>query len=179
MFLTGKLPGTSSLSAPIAGKTLKQLTLGRGTFTYTCADTDPTNQASYLSESVDLYDVAAILPFLPSEATLHSLVPQFYAYDYSELSNSSLKCVGNVYTDHGATMTALYNFDTFPVVVQASVNPPDSAAFNAKWVYSTTLDNAWEVYRVETYGGATPPTCKDHNGTFELGFAAEYWFYGT
>jgi hypothetical protein len=125
-----------------------------------------------------LYDVAAIIPFLPNEATLHSLVPQFYAYDYSELQNSSLKCVGNIFTDYGATIVALYNFNTFPVTVQAGVLPPNNAAFNAEWVYSTTLDGAWEVYRVETYGGAMPSTCRDHNGTFEIGFAAEFWFYG-
>lgn len=121
--------------------------------------------------------MAAVLPFLPNEATLHSLVPQFYAYDYSELQNSSLKCIGKFYTDYGATVVALYNIDTFPVKVEAAVLPPDNAAFDAEWVHSTTLDGAWEVYRVETYGGASPPTCRDHNDIFELGFAAEYWFY--
>lgn len=179
VFLTGKLPGTSFLPPPSAGKVLKQLTFGRGTFTYTCADTNSTSQPNYLSESIDLYDVASILPFVPSEATLHSLVPQFYAFDYSELQNSTLKCVGNVYTDHGATMVALYDFDTFPVVVHAGVNPPDNSAFDAKWIRSNTLDHAWEVYRVETYGGAIPPTCEDHDGTFQIGIAAEYWFYST
>ena len=147
--------------------------------TYTCANTDPADQATYLSESVDLYDVAAILPFLPNEATFHSLVPQFYAYDYSELQNSTLKCVGNINTDYGSTIIALYNFNTFPVEVKAAIFPPDNISFNAEWVYSTTLDGTWEAYRVKTYGGATPSTCQDNNGAFEIGFAAEYWFYSS
>ena len=117
------------------------------------------------------------MPFLPNEATFHSLVKQFYAYDYSELKNSTLKCVGSIYTDYGATVVALFDFDTFPVKVGTAILPPDNIAFNADWVYSTTIDGAWEVYRVETYSGATPPTCQEHNSTFELGFAAEYWFY--
>lgn len=126
-----------------------------------------------------MYDIASLIPLIPNEATLHSLVPQFYVFDYSELQNSTLKCVGNIYTDYGATVIALYKFNTFPVQVQAGVLPPTDTAFNAEWIYSTTLDGTWEVYRVETYGGAIPPTCREHNGSFEVGFAAEYWFYGT
>lgn len=145
--------------------------------TYTCNNTDPTDQPTYLSENVDLYDVSAILPFLPNEATFHTLVQQFYAYDYSELQNSTLKCVGNIKTDYGSTIIALYNFNTFPVEVKSAILPLVNTAFNTEWVYSTTVDGAWEAYRVETYGGAIPPTCQEKIGTFEVGFAAEYWFY--
>ncbi len=35
-----------------------------------------------------------------------------------------------------------------------------------------------EVYRVETAGGKAPSTCKDNDGTFEVHYAAQYWFYG-
>lgn len=35
-----------------------------------------------------------------------------------------------------------------------------------------------EVYRVNTAGGAAPHTCEGMGGSFEVQYAAEYWFYG-
>jgi hypothetical protein len=34
-----------------------------------------------------------------------------------------------------------------------------------------------EVYRIETAGGAPPKTCKDQTATFQVPYAAQYWFY--
>lgn len=36
-----------------------------------------------------------------------------------------------------------------------------------------------EIYRVNTAGGSPPATCSGMPATFEVQYAAEYWFYGT
>jgi hypothetical protein len=40
-----------------------------------------------------------------------------------------------------------------------------------------TTNNIKEVYRVNTAGGSAPATCKDQEATFEVEYAAVYWFY--
>lgn len=38
--------------------------------------------------------------------------------------------------------------------------------------------NVKEIYRVNTAGGNPPKTCDGMPTTFEIQYAAEYWFYG-
>jgi hypothetical protein len=40
-----------------------------------------------------------------------------------------------------------------------------------------TTNNIKEVYRVNTAGGSAPATCKDQAATFQVQYAAVYWFY--
>jgi hypothetical protein len=175
------LSGIHALPLPAADKTLKYLTLGRGIVTYECNSTIPgDDQPAYLYQNTDLYDVAPLAQNLPSEDALHALVPQFCGYDYSELRNTSMNCVGRIYNQFGHTIVNLFGFNVpeFTIEIAWAIPSPAGHAVNGYWGLSTTLDKDWEVYRVETAGGVTPTTCKGHeNSTINIAYAAEYWFY--
>lgn len=50
------------------------------------------------------------------------------------------------------------------------------------WLYLTSTDgtvgNYKSVYRVDTAAGSAPATCKDMPPTFEIQYAANYYFFG-
>lgn len=102
-------------------------------------------------------------------------MPKFLAYDYSELTNSSLLCIGDIYTQDGSTAVDILG-DEFNLTVNAVIVAPNSTV-NTYWAQSLSDDGTWEVYRVETAGGAVPADCSGQSSTFELTYAAEYWFY--
>lgn len=46
------------------------------------------------------------------------------------------------------------------------------------WLKLLGTAGSWkEIYRVDTAGGVAPKTCADYAGTFEVEYAAVYWFY--
>jgi hypothetical protein len=175
------LSGTHVLPLPAADKTLKYLTLGRGTMTYECNITmSGHDQPIYTHQNTDLYDVAPLAQNLPNEEALHDLVPQFCEYDYAELRNTSMKCVGRIYRQIGDTVVSLFGFNVpeFTVELTWAIPSPAGEAVNGYWGHSATINSDWEMYRVETAGGVTPTTCDGHdNTTINVAYAAEYWFY--
>ncbi len=173
--------GTHALPLPAADKTLKYLTLGRGVITWACNSTIPgDDQPAYLHQNTDLYDVAPLARNLPDENALHALVPQFCDYDYAELRNTSMNCVGRIYNQFDHTIVELFGFRVpeFTIEITWVIPSPAGQTVNGYWDHSATVDKDWEVYRVETAGGVTPTTCKGHeNSTINVAYAAEYWFY--
>jgi Protein of unknown function (DUF3455) len=160
---------------------LKYLTLGRGIMTYECNSTIPgDDQPAYLHQNTDLYDVAPLAQNLPDEEALHSLVPSFCEYDYAELRNTSMSCVGRIYNQFDHTVVNLFGFNVpeFTIEITWAIPSPVGSTVSGYWAHSTTIDKDWEVYRVETAGGVTPTTCKGHeNSIINVAYAAEYWFY--
>jgi Protein of unknown function (DUF3455) len=174
--------GPYALPIPAAGNTLKYLTLGRGVNTYDCNSTDVTEdqRPKFLHQNTELYDVAPLAQNLPNEDALHSLVPLLREYDYAELKNTSMKCIGRMYHRDNALFVHMFGFDIpeFAITLTWAVPPPTGPTKNGQWTSSASLDDAWEVYRVQTSGGATATSCKGHeNSTLEVVYAAEYWFY--
>ncbi len=169
------LPGTTALPAPDSGKVLTVLTLARGNMTYSCTDS-PSELPSYVSQQTELYDVAPLIQLFPSEETLHNLVPQFLSYDYSELTNSTLQCIGDIYTQDGETSVTLTGYEPFTIHVNVDIMAANSG-LETYWAQSVSADGTWEVYRVETAGGAVPANCGGQSSTFDITYAAEYWFY--
>ena len=145
--------------------------------TFDCTDSAPSDEPGYISENVELIDVAPLIQYFPSEETLHELVRKFYEYDYTELKNSSLICIGTIYTQFGETTVNLDGYQPFAIQVNAAIGAPNENDLDGYWDLSVSFDKAWEVYRVETTGGAIPPTCSDQNSTFQIPYSAEYWFY--
>lgn len=173
--------GTHALPLPAADKKLTYLTVGRGIMTYQCNSTKAgDNQPAYLYQNTDLYDVAPLAQNLPDEEALHALVPQLCEYDYAELRNTSISCVGRIYSQFGRTIVDLYGFNVpkFATELTWAIPSPAGQTISGYWDHSATIDKDWEVYRVETAGGVTPTSCKGHeNSTFNVAYAAEYWFY--
>lgn len=149
--------------------------------TYECkGGTYGNDQPTFHHQNTELYDVAPLAQNLPNEDALHDLVPRFCEYDYAELRNSSLTCVGRIYTEQPDTVVDLFGFNEpqFSIEVTWAIPSPAGQAVNGYWSHSATTDRKWEVYRVETAGGAAPTTCEGHeNSMLEVAYAAEYWFY--
>ena len=170
------VPGTNTLPAPSPDQKLSALTLAHGNLSYSCTSGSPDSVPFYISQQTTLFDVAPLIQFIPSEDALHSLVPQLYAYNYAALSNSSLVCIGHIYTDSGKTTVDLTGYQPFTLHVNATIAAPNPQA-DSYWAQSLSEASDWEVYRVETAGGAIPTSCAGLSERFEVGYAAEYWFY--
>lgn len=111
------------------------------------------------------------------EEVLSTYVQQLYDYDYGDVKNSSLECVGAIGTLDGTAVVTLYEIDTFEVNLVETLPSPDDPETNGLWAHSRSLENDWEMYRVEMIGGAVSSTCDGQTGTFDVQYAAEYWFY--
>jgi Protein of unknown function (DUF3455) len=173
------LSGAEALPVPGVGKKLKYLTLGRGVNTYECSNPED-DQPAFLHQNTDLYDVAPLAQNLPNEDALHSLVPRLREYDYAELRNTSMNCVGRIYNELDDTVVNLFGFNIPPFAIDFTkvIPPPTGQTTNGFWNHCATIDKAWEMYRVENSGGATPRSCIGHeNSTIDVVYAAEYWFY--
>jgi hypothetical protein len=182
--LSSLLPLASrALPLPAESKKLKYLTLGRGLMTYECkSPTTESDRPVYLHQNSELYDVAPLAQNLPDVNALHALVPQFCEYDYSELRNTTMSCVGRINSQSGETIVDLpgFNEPEFSVEVTWAVPSPHGQDVNGYWDLSASENDDWQIYRVETTGGAAPTTCKGHeNSTLDISYAAEYWFYHT
>ena len=171
--------GTDNLPAPSPNKMLKVLAVARGFLTYSCVGVDPMLEPRFVSQDTSLWDAAPLVQSSLDEDALHQFIPQLYDYDYASLTNSTLDCIGNIYTEEKEEVVNLNDATNFQVHVNEVVEPPEDAAFNAHWAHSTNLDATWDIYRVETYGGAAPPHCGGQEETIIVGYAAEYWFYHT
>lgn len=180
--LTPDCAGTNSLPPPDANKGLLYLALARGIFNYYCYQPDASETPIFLSQETQLYDARPILPDIPDEDAFHSLVPDFYNYDYASLKNSSLHCLGTISTLDRQTVVVISDPDTLDIqtieVGQIeSIPTPDDREFDANWAKITSKDEAWQYYRVKTYYGAPPTSCAGQEKAIELHYAAEYWFY--
>ena len=120
--------------------------------------------------------MAPLIARLATEAAFHSLVLQFYDFDYMELQNSTLECMGTIGTDNDTAIVTLFEIATFEALAYETVLPPDDPRFNGRWAHSHSPKRSWDVYRVEMAGGAAP-VCDHQATTLEVGYAAEYWFY--
>lgn len=168
--------GTDSLTAPPLGKPLQYLAVARGIYTYTCMGGGPTEVPVFQSQSTQLYDAAALVPGLPNEVTFHSLIPQLYEYDYAELENSTLECMGTIGTINDTAIVTLFDIATFEALPYESVLAPNNPSENGRWARSISPQKSWDIYRVEVAGGA-PPVCGTEGLAYEKEYAAEYWFF--
>ncbi|KAJ9603841.1 hypothetical protein H2200_011362 [Cladophialophora chaetospira] len=168
----------SSLSPPPPTRPLQYLTLARGLYMYLCPGESANEVAQYQSQSTQLYDVAALIPNLPDEEAFHALPPKLYEFDYAELRNSTLDCIGTIGTDNNTAIVTLFEIATFEALPYESVLPPTDSEDNGRWAHSVSRKRDWDMYRVETAGG-TPPICNGERFMAEKEYAAEYWFFNS
>ncbi|KAH8700784.1 malate dehydrogenase [Talaromyces proteolyticus] len=189
---------TIALSAPETNGTLQYVALGRGTQNYSCAGaTTP----SAIGATATLFDVScaaaadsnllAELPVVAAKMPLDAAV--LAALTVKRLTDSVL--AGN--NDQNNEIIVGQHF-----FVDATTPTFDFRPFgNQQWIESQKLESvsapgsavegsvAWlklgykdglgihQVYRVLTAGGSAPATCDGHKGTFEVDYAAVYYFY--
>jgi hypothetical protein len=173
---TDFLSGIDSLSPPPPSKPLQYLAIARGFYMYLCPGKSADEVAQFQSQSTQLYDVAPLIPKLPNEDAFHALPAQLYDFDYTDVANSTLECIGTIGTDNGTAIITLFEIATFEALPYESVLPPEKADDNGRWAHSVSPKRDWDIYRVETAGG-TPPICDGKKFMAEKKYTAEYWFF--
>ncbi|KJZ75688.1 hypothetical protein HIM_04845 [Hirsutella minnesotensis 3608] len=186
-------PGADGLPAPAKGLSVRHVAVARGTQNYTCeagrGDAVP-KAAGAVATLFNASCVAALYPEMldriPSMAVRLKM-------DDRERDNDQVfgKSGVHYFIDQS---TAYFNLDTpamvigeAPCTTDSSVNPPSTAAAGQKgekavtWLRLTTKEGATggikEVYRLTTAGGSPPATCADMESSFQVQYAAVYWFW--
>jgi hypothetical protein len=143
---------------------------------YFCPGKSANESAVFQSQSTQLYNAAPLIQNLPNEQAFHALPMQLYYFDYEELANSTLLCMGTIGTDNNTAIVTLFEVATFEALPYESVLSPDSPDENSRWAHSVSPKREWDIYRVETVGG-TPPICDGKGFVAEKEYTAEYWFF--
>jgi len=187
--------GTNTLPSPVAGTSLKGLTLGRGTQNYTCADSSATTIPVSIGAVATLFDATPLLPFLPpmeGQEVLDILPSYLVSFPYAALENSSLPVKGHHFFD--SAVVPIFDLTSTDVGLLVGSKIGDIAAPNGStpgpngvgpgavdWLALGACDGSSglaEGYRVFTAGGKPPKTCEGQAPTIEVQYAAQYWFYG-
>ncbi|KAH0543051.1 hypothetical protein FGG08_002564 [Glutinoglossum americanum] len=187
------------LPDPSPGLKLSRVLLGRGTQNYTCnagsSDKPTANGAIAI-----LYDASCLAANQPS--LLHELAGALIQVDSSteyltaaiiqRMSSEALVAGHHYFRD---PTTPVFDFrvnsgdkDVFCGKKSTNVAAPqwsikgkgDGGDGAVDWLKLSTVDGTEgfkEGYRMVTAGGSPPPTCKDKPSSFEVDYAAEYWFY--
>ncbi|KFY29964.1 hypothetical protein V494_08358 [Pseudogymnoascus sp. VKM F-4513 (FW-928)] len=187
---------TEPLPAPDAGTTLKHVAIGRGIQNYTCDTTNATAVPKAIGAVATLYNascIAATMPMvlntLPGFALQFNLGPNPAAANPANLDVSGL----HYFTDLGVPFfnldTTKQQIGTIPCSKAGSAPAPATAIKGqhnkgdgaVAWLKLTAVDGATgdleSVYRLNTAGGNPPATCQGMPATFEVEYAAEYWFF--
>nr|POF03464.1 hypothetical protein CFP56_72560 [Quercus suber] len=186
------------LPAPAAGLKLFHVAVGRGTQNYTCDTSDSAAVPAAVGAVATLFNsscmaanqpvltktLPAIAVDLPVPASADSASPI-----YQDVSGH------HYFTDNTTPYfnldTSLHNYGAAAFKkTAASPAPPlsPSGAFGigygaVAWLLLDLKDPSTDhpfkqVYRVNTAGGQPPATCAGRPASFEIQYAAEYWFYG-
>jgi len=169
-----------------------------GTQNYTCATPFSTAVPASNGAKAQLYDAGWFLEW--DKAMIPSLPPMalgMLSMSDGELSladmlgfpvlgkhffNAKLQPIFDLYTANAQLLAK--KVADIPAPAGASAGPDGAGAVD--WLYladnsngdGTTFGGISAVYRVETAGGKSPPTCANSPASFEVVYSAEYWFYG-
>ncbi|KAH7360763.1 hypothetical protein BKA65DRAFT_192188 [Rhexocercosporidium sp. MPI-PUGE-AT-0058] len=194
-----KMPAASPTPLPpvTEGLFLKHVAIGRGTQNYTCDTTNATAIPVATGAVATLYNASCVAASFPDMlAAIPDVALQFNLTDINQasLSPSNLAISGHHYFTNGTTPfftlnSAGQDLGTAPCQKNAAVPAPagttkgqgNQGFGTVAWLKLTTRDGATgglqEVYRLNTAGGNPPATCTGMAASFEVQYAAEYWFY--
>ncbi|KAL9018399.1 MAG: hypothetical protein Q9185_004306 [Variospora sp. 1 TL-2023] len=197
------MPSISGLPPVSEGLSLYHVAVGRGTQNYTCDIARPSSAPVAAGASAIMYNttcmscmapdalskITAAALKLPTPGKNKLLFPAqaFMSgnHYFSDLTTPTF----NLHTEkanYGIQFTKLLTKVPVPESMQqlgqdqakavpwlklSSSNAPDGLASDRSPVK--------EIYRINTAGGSAPKTCDAMPATFEVQYAAEYWFWGT
>ncbi|KAJ5515051.1 hypothetical protein N7463_004603 [Penicillium fimorum] len=184
----------SGMTSP-SGLKPRYVALGRGTQNYTCADSTSNSAPVAVGAVARLYNATCIaanypdlLAKLPNLAYRISLATN----EYASFPPANIDMMGHHFFFDATTPE--FNLNTTPKRQDGIVMTKKGGAIDAPsgsvpgkygavpWLYLTTADgtvgNYKSVYRVNTASGSPPKTCKDMAPTFEVQYAANYYFFG-
>ncbi|KAI0536707.1 hypothetical protein GGR58DRAFT_378610 [Xylaria digitata] len=195
-----KMPtvSTQPLPTPAAGLTVKHVAIGRGTQNYTCG-ADATAAPTAAGAVATLFDASCVAAAYPD--LLHLLPKLALQFDlpYSAETNAKMGPTNLLMSGkHFFTnaTTPFFNLDTprksigeAPCSKLNATNAPADAPKGRQgeaavpWLLLSANPDATggihEVFRVETAGGSAPATCAGQPASFQVQYAAEYWFFAS
>lgn len=188
-----------SSSLPAATGNLKYVAVGRGTQNYTCTDSTADATPTLIGAVANLYDASCIAANYPDLLNLITDIVLNYSLPApgvtTALAPANIDLLGHHYFEtatepafnlnttpdkqHGIALTAKKNATAAP---SGSVLGQFNAGYGAvPWLYLTTVtgttDNFTAVYRVNTAGGAAPPTCAGLPAAFQVQYSGQYYIY--
>lgn len=187
------LPAVAPAAAlPAPTGTLALVAIGRGTQNFTCDPSNATAVPFAVGAIASLYNASCLAAQVPA---LLSLVPDIVLQDPLPTSDNTmaplvpfgLARVGRHYFPNATTPTfELDLLGTLSLHKNVSVPAPVGAALGEGGMGSGSV--AWlqlvaggtgikQVYRVNTAGGSAPAVCRGQMESFQVQYAAEYWFY--
>ncbi|CZT08979.1 hypothetical protein WAI453_001417 [Rhynchosporium graminicola] len=194
-----KMPESSPTLLPPVGEGLylKHVAIGRGTQNYTCDTQNATAIPVATGAVATLYNASCIAATYPEMlATLPDVALQFNLTNanQSTISPSNLVISGHHFFSNGTTPVFVLNpagndIGVAPCQKNSAVPAPagttkgqgNQGFGTVAWLKLDTRHGATgglqEVYRINTAGGSPPPTCMGMAASFQVQYAAEYWFY--
>ncbi|KAI0491214.1 hypothetical protein F4859DRAFT_460708 [Xylaria cf. heliscus] len=190
---------TNPLPSPAEGVHLKHVAIGRGTQNYTCSGDDATAAPTLVGAVATLFNASCVAATYPDLLhRLPQLALQFdlpYSASTDEKMGPTNLLVSGKHFFTNAT-TPFFNLDTSRQQIgeapcsklNSSSAPADAPRGRVgeaavAWLHlganTDATGNLHEVYRVETAGGSAPNTCQGMPASFEVQYAAEYWFFAS
>ncbi|KAL8827552.1 MAG: hypothetical protein Q9170_006971 [Blastenia crenularia] len=196
------MPSISGLPPVTPGLSLYHVAIGRGTQNYTCDIAHPATSPVAVGASATLYNttcLACIAPIalqtIPSSALLMPTPEENKVLFPAQAYTSGHHYFSDLTTPTFNLHTSKTNFGIQFSKLLSKVPVPDSMqqlgqdqAKAVPWLKLTSANApeglasdgspVKEIYRVNTAGGSAPKTCDAMPATFEVQYAAEYWFWG-
>ncbi|KAI9766997.1 MAG: hypothetical protein M1840_005956 [Geoglossum simile] len=176
---------TSTLPPPDSGLTLKHVAIGLGTQNYTCADSTSNSIPVAIGAVATLYnascvaaDAPLILQYLP-EFALNFPIPTSYPNSGNHYFTGASPFFSISHPNIGNTTCKKLSVCNAPST--ATLGKGGQGYGSIPWVKlgqvsgSPSLQN---VFRLTTAGGTAPPNCQDVASSFQVPYAAAYWFWG-
>ncbi|MCJ1413039.1 hypothetical protein MMC19_007141 [Ptychographa xylographoides] len=173
---------TTPLPPPSASLSVYHIAIGRGTQNYTCADSTAASIPASIGAVASLYNASCVAVGYP---TVFATLPQEALRVPITSIPPQLVPSGKHYFSDATTPT----FDLGPLgfvhlkkvasVPAPAANPPAVAWLKLEYETQGDIGPIQEVYRLNTAGGSPPANCSGMPATFQVQYAAEYWFYAT
>ena len=185
------------------------IAVGRGTQNYTCDTANPSLPPKAAGAVATLYNVSCLASYNPYMSSLvpaaalsvptpqdgHTLFPAQSIASGQHYFGDLTTPIFNLHTEsanYGITFNKKIANVTAPATNPGQVcNKGPDGSKPVPWLKLQTQTpngdvrpedergGVKEIYRVNTAGGAAPATCVGQKATFEVQYAAEYWFFGT
>ncbi|KAJ5798734.1 uncharacterized protein N7503_006239 [Penicillium pulvis] len=184
----------SSLPSP-TGLSPLYVGLGRGTQNYTCADSTSGSTPTAIGAVANLYNTTCLAANYPEVLQMLPTIAYKIAIPTSEYATfppANLELMGHHFFYNSTTPE--FNLDTttekqYGIAMTNKIDTIDAPSSATEgqygavaWLYlkavSGTVGNYKAVYRVDTASGSPPTTCKGMESSFEIQYAALYYFYG-
>ncbi|KAH7152956.1 hypothetical protein EDB81DRAFT_438936 [Dactylonectria macrodidyma] len=175
------------LPVPSEGLHLRHVAVGRGVQKYECADdSSAPTAAGAVATLFNASCVAALYPDLLE--TIPGMAVHFDLSSAQQLGPTGLLESGHHYFTNATTpFFDVQSTGEAPCQKNATSPTPSGAAVGQQgeaavpWLKLTTRDGATggikEVYRLTTAGGSAPSSCEGMSESFEVEYAALYWFW--